>query len=78
MKMLCCHGIRKIAGALLLAGVLYAAPAMACTTCFGTPDSAQAQGMNAAIFTLLGITGSVLSIAGVVGGAVLWRMRGVG
>jgi heme/copper-type cytochrome/quinol oxidase subunit 2 len=33
---------------------------LACATCFGAPDSAQTQGANMAIFTLLGVTGVVL------------------
>jgi len=34
--------------------------ASACATCFGDPSAPAAQGMNLAIITLLGITGSVL------------------
>jgi heme/copper-type cytochrome/quinol oxidase subunit 2 len=33
---------------------------IACATCFGAPDSSMTQGMNMAIFTLLGVTGVVL------------------
>ena len=33
---------------------------IACATCFGAPDSPMTQGMNMAIFTLLGVTGVVL------------------
>ena len=33
----------------------------ACPICFGDPDSPLAQGANWAVFTLLGITGGVLS-----------------
>ena len=33
---------------------------LACATCFGAPDSAQTQGANMAILTLLGVTGVVL------------------
>lgn len=33
----------------------------ACPVCYGAPDSPLTAGMNMAIFTLLGITGSLLS-----------------
>ena len=55
----------KLAGiaALGVAGVLLAASeALACPICFGgDPDSDLARGMNWAVFTLLGLTGGVLS-----------------
>ncbi len=48
--------------AVLLAGV---ADASACAACFGKSDSKLAEGMNAGIFTLLGVVCSVLfAIAG--------------
>jgi len=41
--------------------VLAAAPsAMACSACFGQSDSAMARSLNASIFTLMGIIGTVL------------------
>ena len=45
------------------AGVLLAAgEALACPICFGgDPDSDLARGMNWAVFTLLGLTGGVLT-----------------
>ena len=50
----------------------YAQPVWACATCFGAQDSPQTQGMNMAIFTLLGVTytlfGAMLTMA-----FVLWR-----
>jgi hypothetical protein len=33
----------------------------ACPVCYGAPDSASTQGMTAAIFSLLGVTGGVLA-----------------
>ena len=33
---------------------------LACATCYGAADAAMTRGMNAAILTLLGITGVVL------------------
>ena len=44
--------------ALLLASAL---PALACSVCFGDPESPQTQGMNSAILFLLGVIGSVLA-----------------
>jgi len=45
--------------------VVGAADASACAACFGKSDGKLAQGMNAGIFTLLGIIGGVLfAIAG--------------
>ncbi len=34
--------------------------ALGCAVCYGAPDSPMTQGMNTAIFTLLGVTGVVL------------------
>jgi hypothetical protein len=49
--------------------------AWGCATCFGDVDSAQTQGMNMGIITLLGITGVVVGCMAVVTGAILLRMR---
>ena len=35
--------------------------AMACAACYGRSDAPMAQGLNAGIFTLLGVIGSVLA-----------------
>ena len=55
----------KLTGVVLLgvAGVLFAgSEALACPICFGgDPDSDLARGMNWAVFTLLGLTGGVLT-----------------
>lgn len=37
---------------------------LACATCFGAPESPQAQGVKFAMITLLGVTGTVLSSFG--------------
>jgi hypothetical protein len=42
-----------------------------CPVCYGDPDSSSAQGMNAAILSLLGVTGGVLG--GI--GSLFLRMR---
>ena len=56
----------------LMCAAGYAQPVWACATCFGAQDSPQTQGMNMAIFTLLGVTytlfGGMLTRA-----FVLWR-----
>ena len=36
----------------------------ACATCFGASDEPMTEGMNMAILTLLGVTGSVMGMAG--------------
>jgi hypothetical protein len=56
---------KRLWSALVLAGALVAlipGEAWACPICFGgDPDSQIAQSMNWAVFTLLGVTGGVLS-----------------
>ena len=54
--------------------------ASACSTCFGDPQDPQTHGMNAAIFTLLGVTYG-LFCAMFAAGFVIWRrnrMRATG
>ena len=46
---------------LALLGSLAVLRAGACPVCYGAPDSASTQGMTAAIFSLLGVTGGVLA-----------------
>ncbi len=45
----------------------------ACATCYGAPETQATLGMNGAIWTLLGITGGVLS--GVVAGIISLRNK---
>jgi len=40
--------------------LLSEAPALACSACFGKSDSAMARSLNASIFTLMGVIGTVL------------------
>jgi hypothetical protein len=40
--------------------VLSETPALACSACFGKSDSAMARSLNASIFTLMGVIGTVL------------------
>lgn len=51
--------------------VLASGAAQACATCYGAPEDPQTQGMNMAIFTLLGVTYGVFALmAGT--GIALW------
>lgn len=54
------RSFRILALFVLLAGAA-AARAAACPVCYGAPDSPSTQGMTAAIFSLLGVTGGVLA-----------------
>ena len=48
------------AGACILLALAAHAVSLGCPVCFGEPDSSSTQGMNAAILSLLGVTGGVL------------------
>jgi len=62
--------VKSIATLTLMVVVRYVG--LACPSCFGDPDSSMTHGMNMAILSLLGITGSVL--LGVLGFFVyVWR-----
>lgn len=61
--------------AAILVVCVIAPAAWGCATCFGDADSAQTQGMNAGIITLLGVTGVVVGCMAVVTGVILLRMR---
>ncbi|MEK9136996.1 MAG: hypothetical protein AAB393_07730 [Bacteroidota bacterium] len=66
--------MKLLAGAavLVLLNVAVHHMGYACPNCYGDPESSATEGMNMAIVTLLGITGSVL--AGFVGFFIfLWR-----
>lgn len=54
---------RRISYLLGAAAAVFTAPgAMACAACFGRTDSPLAYGMNAGIFALLAVIGSVLGL----------------
>ncbi len=55
-----------VLASVILAASLIPHSAQSCPICYGDPDSPMTQGMNMAIFSLLGVTGSVL------GGLVLF------
>jgi hypothetical protein len=56
MKRLCWH---IILGAALV--LVSETPALACAACFGASDSSMARSLNASIFTLMGVLGTVLA-----------------
>ncbi len=53
--------------------LLYSRTAAACAVCFGSPDSAMAQGAKAGILILLGVIGAVLTW--IVAVTVFWIRR---
>ncbi len=58
----------------LVSGVLATAPqALACSVCFGNPNSLQSKALGVAVLFLLGTTGIVLT--GIISCIVLWSRR---
>jgi nitrate reductase gamma subunit len=55
------HRPVRILVVLAVLGISAVLRASACPVCYGAPDSASTQGMTAAIFSLLGVTGGVLA-----------------
>jgi hypothetical protein len=55
MKRLALHAMLSLAFVLLSE-----TPALACAACFGKSDSTMARSLNASIFTLMGVIGTVL------------------
>lgn len=47
---------------ILCASLVTSLPAQACAACFGQSDSPMAHGMNAGIFTLLAVIGTMLAL----------------
>ncbi len=56
-----------------LAALLSAAPALACSVCYGDPNSAMSQGAKAGVLVLLGVVGAVLT--GVASLLIFWMRR---
>ena len=56
-----------------LALLLSAAPALACSVCYGDPNSAMVQGAKAGVLVLLGVVGVVLT--GVASLLIFWMRR---
>ncbi len=51
----------RIAALLAVFTVVVLARAGACPVCYGAPDSSSTEGLTAAVFSLLGVTGGVLA-----------------
>ena len=56
-----------------LAALLTAQPVLACSVCYGDPNSAMAQGAQAGVLVLLGVVGVVLT--GLASLLVFWMRR---
>ncbi len=56
-----------------LAALLSAAPALACSVCYGDPNSAMTQGAKAGVLVLLGVVGLVLT--GLASLLIFWMRR---
>lgn len=69
--------MQKLGHLLLVAfaSLVIVGTASACSVCFGDPDDPQSHGMNMAILTLLGVTGSVLGSIVAVGTSIALRIR---
>ncbi len=52
---------------------LFAQPALACSVCFGDPNSAMGQGVQAGVLALLGVAGVVLT--GLASLLIFWWWR---
>jgi len=56
-----------------LAALLFAQPALACSVCFGDPNSAMGEGVQAGVLVLLGVAGVVLT--GLASLLIFWWRR---
>ncbi len=56
-----------------LGALLSAQPALACSVCYGDPNSAMTQGAQAGVLVLLGVVGVVLT--GVASLLIFWMRR---
>lgn len=63
----------SVAIATSLGVLLGAAPATACSVCYGDPNSAMTQGVNAGVLVLLGVVGVVLT--GLAALIIFWMRR---
>ena len=63
----------SIALLVCLAGLLTAQPVLACSVCYGDPNSAMSQGAQAGVLVLLGVVGVVLT--GLASLLVFWMRR---
>ena len=69
------HGLASMSLAILacLGALLSAQPALACSVCYGDPNSAMSQGAQAGVLVLLGVIGVVL--LGLASVLVFWIRR---
>ena len=69
------HRLASISLAILvcLGAFLTAQPALACSVCYGDPNSAMSQGAQAGVLVLLGVIGTVL--LGLASMLVFWMRR---
>ncbi len=66
-------GSTMLALLLCLATLTIAQPALACSVCFGDPNSQMAQGVQAGVLVLLGVVGVVLT--GLASLLLFWMRR---
>ncbi len=67
------HAIVSVAILAGLGALLSAQPALACSVCYGDPNSAMTQGAQAGVLVLLGVVGVVLT--GLVSLLIFWMRR---
>ncbi len=69
------HGLASMSLAILacLGVLLSAQPALACSVCYGDPNSAMSQGAQAGVLVLLGVVGTVLT--GLASMLLFWMRR---
>ncbi len=66
-------GSMSLALLVCLAALLTAQPVLACSVCYGDPNSAMTQGAQAGVLVLLGVVGVVLT--GLVSLLIFWMRR---
>ena len=66
-------GSMSLALLVCLAALLTAQPVLACSVCYGDPNSAMAQGAQAGVLVLLGVVGVVLT--GLASLLIFWMRR---
>ncbi len=66
-------GSTSLATLIGLTILLMAQPALACSVCFGDPNSQMTQGVQAGVLVLLGVVGVVL--AGIASLLIFWMRR---
>ncbi len=67
------QGSVSLALLVCLAALLTAQPVLACSVCYGDPNSAMSQGAQAGVLVLLGVVGTVLT--GLASLLIFWMRR---